>query len=53
MGEGTPDAEAAVDLVIGEGRKLARGGCAVSTSFAFGGANAALVLADWPAELER
>lgn len=53
MGEGTPDSEAAADLVTGNGRKLARGGCAISTSFAFGGANAALVLSDWPAEPAR
>ena len=46
----TPGAEPAdpdlgVDLVIGAPRPLTRPGVAVSTSFAFGGANAALVLA--------
>jgi len=35
-----------VDLVTGEPRPLPAGAIAVSTSFAFGGANAALVLAD-------
>jgi 3-oxoacyl-[acyl-carrier-protein] synthase II len=40
---GERDSELGLDLVFGTPRKLARAGCAVSTSLAFGGANAALV----------
>lgn len=40
---GERDPELGLDLVLGVPRPLARAGCAVSTSLAFGGANAALV----------
>ena len=46
-GGGTVDPEAAVDLVLGEARPLTPGSPAVSTSFGFGGANSALVIAPW------
>ncbi len=45
-GEGAPEPALSVDLVQGEARPLAPG-VALSTDFAFGGANAALVLAAW------
>ena len=47
-GEGPPDAALAVNLVQGAPLPLAPG-VALSTDFAFGGANAALVLAAWTA----
>ena len=40
---GKPDAALGLDLVIGRPRLLSRALCAVSTSLAFGGANAAIV----------
>jgi len=40
---GEPDAALGLDLVLGAPRPLGRAQCAVSTSLAFGGANAALV----------
>jgi 3-oxoacyl-[acyl-carrier-protein] synthase II len=40
---GEPDAGLALDLVLGRPRPLRRASCALSTSLAFGGANAALV----------
>ena len=40
---GTPDEGLGLDLVLGQSRPLPRAACAVSTSLAFGGANAALV----------
>ncbi|MDY7095417.1 MAG: beta-ketoacyl-[acyl-carrier-protein] synthase family protein [Acidobacteriota bacterium] len=50
-GGGAPDPELEVDLVWGEPRPLSppsgQAACALSTSLAFGGANAALVLAGW------
>jgi 3-oxoacyl-[acyl-carrier-protein] synthase II len=45
-GEGPVDEACGIDLVFGEPRPLAAGSIAISTSFAFGGANGALVLAD-------
>jgi 3-oxoacyl-(acyl-carrier-protein) synthase len=47
-GEGPPDAALAVNLVQGAPLPL-EPGVAISTDFAFGGANAALVLAAWTA----
>ena len=51
-GRGAVDPEIPVDLVVGEARRVEcaseQMGCAVSTSFAFGGSNAAVVLARWP-----
>jgi len=47
-GGGELDTAARVDLVMGEPRPLDAGAIAVSTSFAFGGANAAVVVAAWP-----
>ncbi len=47
-GSGQVDEALGVDLVVGRPRPLDRPATAVSTSFAFGGANAALVLASWP-----
>lgn len=47
-GGGQIDETLGVDLVIDRPRPLTRPAKAVSTSFAFGGANAALVLAAWP-----
>lgn len=51
-GRGDVDPEIPVDLVVGEPRRLEfradRPGCAVSTSFAFGGSNAAVIFARWP-----
>jgi 3-oxoacyl-[acyl-carrier-protein] synthase II len=44
-GEGPVDPALGVDLVLGEPRSVGASAVAVSTSFAFGGANAALVLA--------
>jgi 3-oxoacyl-[acyl-carrier-protein] synthase II len=44
---GAVDAECDVDLVIDKQRPLPEGSRAMSTSFAFGGANAALVFSDW------
>lgn len=46
-GHGPVDPSLGLDLVLDEPRRLAPGSVAVSTSFAFGGANAALVLAAW------
>ncbi len=43
-GAGALDPALAVDVVVGAARPVARGGMAVSTSFAFGGANAAVVI---------
>lgn len=43
-GGGAPDPELGVDLVYGEPRPVAHDATAVSTSFAFGGSNAAVVL---------
>lgn len=40
---GEPDPELGLDLVLGSPRPLSRAGCAISTSLAFGGANAVLV----------
>jgi 3-oxoacyl-[acyl-carrier-protein] synthase II len=40
---GEPDSELGLDLVLGTPRALARAECAISTSLAFGGANAVLV----------
>ena len=42
---GTLDPETGVDLVLGSPRPIRNGAIAISTSFAFGGANAALVFA--------
>jgi 3-oxoacyl-[acyl-carrier-protein] synthase II len=47
-GDGEIDPEAAVDLVTGSPRPLPEHAVAVSTSFAFGGANAAVVVGQWP-----
>ncbi|REJ84385.1 MAG: beta-ketoacyl-[acyl-carrier-protein] synthase family protein [Acidobacteria bacterium] len=44
-GAGPVDDEIGVDLVREQPREIPRGGCAVSTNLAFGGANAAVVLA--------
>jgi 3-oxoacyl-[acyl-carrier-protein] synthase II len=49
-GGGTVDAECGVDLVHEKQRPLPEGSRAMSTSFAFGGANAALVFSDWQEE---
>jgi len=46
-GEEPADPDLGVDLVVGHPRPLAGSGVGLSTSFAFGGANAALVLASW------
>jgi 3-oxoacyl-[acyl-carrier-protein] synthase II len=46
-GSGSADSELAVDLVLGEPRPLT-GDVGISTSFAFGGANAVLVFASFP-----
>ncbi|MEM6794845.1 MAG: beta-ketoacyl-[acyl-carrier-protein] synthase family protein [Acidobacteriota bacterium] len=43
-GDGPADPALGVDLVLGEPRSLERASAAVSTSFAFGGSNAAVVL---------
>jgi 3-oxoacyl-[acyl-carrier-protein] synthase II len=43
-GEAPADPSLEVDLVLGQPRALAAGGLALSTSLAFGGANAALVI---------
>jgi 3-oxoacyl-[acyl-carrier-protein] synthase II len=40
---GEPDPTLGLDLVLGVPRPLSRAGCAISTSLAFGGANAVLV----------
>jgi 3-oxoacyl-[acyl-carrier-protein] synthase II len=40
---GEPDPALGLDLVLGVPRPLSRAGCAISTSLAFGGANAVLV----------
>jgi 3-oxoacyl-[acyl-carrier-protein] synthase II len=45
-GEGPVDEACEVDLVLGEPRPLPESSIAISTSFAFGGSNGALVLAD-------
>jgi len=47
-GDGEADAELGVDLVLGRPRPVPEASTAVSTSFAFGGANAALVFAAVP-----
>lgn len=51
-GRGEVDPDIPVDLVVHEPRRLEvpadRLACAVSTSFAFGGSNAAVVFARWP-----
>jgi 3-oxoacyl-[acyl-carrier-protein] synthase II len=44
---GDRDPELGLDIVVGEPRKLFRAGCAISTSLAFGGANAVLVFTRW------
>ncbi|MCB1054624.1 MAG: beta-ketoacyl-[acyl-carrier-protein] synthase family protein [Acidobacteria bacterium] len=53
-GGGEADPALGVDLVHGSARRLAHGAgrqlVAVSTSFAFGGSNAALVLGSWPGD---
>jgi 3-oxoacyl-[acyl-carrier-protein] synthase II len=46
-GDGEPDPDLGVDLVQGTPRPLPPHAVAISTSFAFGGANAAVVLAAW------
>ena len=46
-GGGRVDPSLAVDLVLGQGRPLPEGSIAVSASFGFGGANAALVFGPW------
>ena len=43
-GDGSLDPASQVDLVIGQSRTVAKNSHAVSTSFAFGGANAALII---------
>ncbi len=43
-GEGPIDPDAPVDLVLGEPRAVGRDGIALSTNFAFGGSNAAVIL---------
>lgn len=40
---GALDPELGLDIVLGAPRALSRAGCAISTSLAFGGANAVLV----------
>jgi 3-oxoacyl-[acyl-carrier-protein] synthase II len=45
---GEHDPALGLDLVVGSPRKLARAGCALSTSLAFGGANAVLVFTRRP-----
>ncbi len=47
-GAGPVDPEAPVDLVLGEPRSIARNGAALSTNFAFGGSNAAVILQPFP-----
>jgi 3-oxoacyl-(acyl-carrier-protein) synthase len=47
-GTGPVDPEAPVDLVLGEPRAIARDGAALSTNFAFGGSNAAVILQPFP-----
>ena len=42
--DGARDAEIGLDLVLGVPRRLPKSTCALSTSLAFGGANAALIL---------
>ncbi|HUP22788.1 MAG TPA: beta-ketoacyl-[acyl-carrier-protein] synthase family protein [Thermoanaerobaculia bacterium] len=46
-GEGPVDPAIGVDLVLGAPREVGRDAVALSTSLAFGGANAALILAGW------
>ena len=46
-GGGEPDPDLGVDLVLGSPRRLGDRPVAISTSFAFGGANVALVLQRW------
>jgi 3-oxoacyl-(acyl-carrier-protein) synthase len=46
-GGGSVDPKTPVDLVLGESRPLPEGTLAVSASFGFGGANAALVFGPW------
>lgn len=46
-GDEPADPDLGVDLVVGRPRPLAGSGVGLSTSFAFGGANAALLLAAW------
>ena len=50
-GEGPADPAMAIDLVLGEPRRLPPRTTAISTSFAFGGANAAVVLGAIGAEV--
>lgn len=45
-GQGTIDAQIPCDLVVGGSREVGRGLRALSTNLAFGGANAAVILAD-------
>ena len=47
-GDGPVDPDAPVDLVLGEPRPIARDGAALSTNFAFGGSNAAVILQPYP-----
>jgi 3-oxoacyl-(acyl-carrier-protein) synthase len=47
-GGGRVDPKTPLDLVLGEPRPLPEGSVAVSASFGFGGANAAVVLRPWP-----
>jgi 3-oxoacyl-[acyl-carrier-protein] synthase II len=49
-GNGALDPEIAVDVVLDQPRPIPRDAVALSTSFAFGGANAALVIASWQGE---
>lgn len=46
-GGGTVDPDTPVDLILDAARTLSGDGVAVSTSFAFGGSNAALVFSSW------
>jgi 3-oxoacyl-[acyl-carrier-protein] synthase II len=46
-GGGEIDPATEIDLVLEEHRPISRAGLAVSTSFAFGGANGALVIGGW------
>jgi 3-oxoacyl-[acyl-carrier-protein] synthase II len=49
-GGGEADQAMAIDIVLDKHRPIAGDSLAVSTSFAFGGANAALVIGGWSAE---
>ena len=46
-GEGPADPDLGVDLVVGQPRRLHGADLGLSTSFAFGGANAAVLIAAW------